>query len=98
MTSQKCIACHKKFYKKESSLLCDDCYEKYKANMQGEKEPGKCPVCGGSVIFAQYYDKAFYAGEQPCSDKCKRIARLVKNRMEKENERDVSEAVQHGMH
>ncbi len=86
MSKQICIGCKRKFSNEAPTLLCDDCYEKYKANLQQEKQPGRCPVCGGSVQYSPFYEKLFFAGTMACSDKCKRIARIVKHRMQKEAE------------
>ncbi len=84
MSKQKCIACKRKFESQRDSLLCDACYERYRNHMQMPKQAGICPVCGGNVQFTEFYAKIWTAGEKACSDKCGRIARLVKNRMRRE--------------
>ena len=47
MGKQKCIACKRKFESDRETLLCNECYEKYKQHMQLPKQAGVCPVCGG---------------------------------------------------
>ncbi|WP_301859276.1 hypothetical protein [uncultured Megasphaera sp.] len=84
MGKQKCIACSQKFESDRETLLCDECYEKYKQHIQLSKQAGVCPVCGGNVQFTEFYAKTYYAGEKLCSDKCRRIERLVKYRMRRE--------------
>lgn len=84
MGKQKCIACKRKFDSDRETLLCDECYEKYKQHIQLPKQAGVCPVCGGNVQFTEFYAKIYYAGEKLCSDKCGRIARIVKHRMRRE--------------
>ena len=69
MGKQKCIACKRKFDSDRETLLCDECYEKYKQHIQLPKQVGVCPVCGGNVQFTEFYAKIYYAGEKLCSDK-----------------------------
>lgn len=84
MGKQKCIACKRKFDSDRETLLCNECYEKNKQHIQLPKRAGVCPICGGSVQFTEFYAKAYYEGVKLCSDKCQRIARIVKHRMRKE--------------
>ena len=83
---QKCIACKQKFESDEQTLICPDCFKKYLANLQKERKAGVCPICRGNVQFTEFYAKIYYAGEKLCSDKCARIARLIKYKVRR-NER-----------
>lgn len=85
MGEQRCISCKKKMHN-SPSLLCEACYEQYKTRLQQPRQTGICPICGGSVTYSDFYAKAWHAGDRVCSDKCRRIARVVKHRMRKEGQ------------